>query len=108
MLWINSTWKPIFIFSLEKLKYHYSFGSKLILAGLIDQVFNNSYNILIGKFFPLNMLGYFERSKQLNEFPATAITSVIGKVSYPMLSEIQDDKIKIAKVYKKMLKLTFL
>ena len=107
LLWINSSWRPNLTFSNEKLKQHYRFGYKLLLAGLLEQVFNNIYNILIGKFFPVQTLGYYERAKQFNEYPSLAITSVVGKVSYPMLSKMQDDRTKLSFVYKKMIRLTF-
>ena len=107
LLWITSSWKPSLSFSRERLKYHYAFGYKLMLSGLLDQIFTNSYNILIGKYFPVQMLGYFERAKRFNDYPALTITGIIGKVSYPMLAALQDDTHKITVIYKKMLQLTF-
>ena len=35
-----SKWKPKFIFSIKKFKYHYLFGYKLMLSGLINVIFN--------------------------------------------------------------------
>ena len=107
LLWLTSTWKPNLHFSKEKFLFHYAFGYKLMLSGLLDQLFKNSYNILIGKFFPVQTLGYFERAKRFNDYPSQTITSIIGKVTYPMLSKLQDNTAKIAVVYKKMLRVTF-
>lgn len=107
LLWITSSWKPSFTFSTEKLKEHLNFGYKLTLSGLLDVSYKNVYNILIGKFFPINMLGYFERAKQLNDYPALTITGVVSKVSYPLLSNIQDDKERLSKVYKQLLRVSF-
>lgn len=107
LLWITSTWKPSLNFSIERLKYHYKFGYKLMLSGFLDQIFTNSYNILIGRFFPVQMLGYFERAKHLNDYPASTFTGIIGKVTYPMLAALQDDSAKITTTYKRMLKATF-
>ena len=42
---IFSDWKPKFIFSIRKFKYHYFFGYKLMVSGLLDVVFKNIYNI---------------------------------------------------------------
>ncbi len=36
LLWITGSWKPSLNFSKEKLKYHYNFGYKIMLSGLLD------------------------------------------------------------------------
>lgn len=107
ILWVNSKWKPSFIFSKEKMNYHYEFGYKLMLSGIIDTVFRNIYNVLIGKFFSVQTLGFYERAKSFNDYPVTILTSIISKVSYPLLSQIQDQKEKISEVYKQLLQFTF-
>ncbi|MFL9835661.1 lipopolysaccharide biosynthesis protein [Chryseobacterium terrae] len=106
-IWFFSNWKPGFIFSVEKMKYHFSFGYKLLLSSLINTVFNNVYNVVIGKFYSVQLLGYFERARTFNEYPATILTGVIEKVTYPLLSNIQDDKLRIAEIYKQLLQFSF-
>jgi len=107
LLWIQSNWKPSLIFSKEKLKQHYSFGYKLMLAGLLDRAFKNVYNVLIGKYFTPSSLGFFERANSLSSFPSMTASTVIGKVTYPMLAKIQDDKKKMSEIYQSLIKLTF-
>ena len=107
LLWITSTWRPSFGFSKEKLKYHYKFGYKLMLSGLLDTVFKNSYHVLIGKFFPVQILGYFERAQRFNEYPAMTITGIIEKVTYPMLAELQDNTPRLSLIYRRLLKISF-
>ena len=107
MLWSTSSWKPSFSYSKEKAKYHYGFGYKLMLSGLINTIFQNIYNIVIGKLYNPTMLGYFERSRTFNMYPVTVLTSVISKVTYPLLSNLQDDKVQVGIVYRKILRLAF-
>lgn len=107
LLWIFSNWKPEFIFSKSKFKFHYKFGYKLMLSSLLDTVFKNLYNILIGKFFSAQTLGYYERSKQFSEYPSSTLTGVLGRVTYPMLSEIQDDTTRLKIVYRKIIRISF-
>ena len=106
-LWISSNWRPSLHYSREKARYHYGFGYKLMLSGLIDTVFKNIYNILIGKFYSAQTLGYYERSKQFSEYPSSTLTGVIDKVTYPMLSQLQDDPIRLEAVYRKLIKVSF-
>ena len=107
LLWIFSDWHPSRIFSKEKMKVHFNFGYKLMLSGLLDTIFKNIYNIVIGKFFSVQALGFYDRSNTLAEYPVSTITGIINKVSYPLLATLQDDKIKISAVYKQLLQITF-
>ena len=52
-------------------------------------------------------LGYYERAKTFNTYPSSVLTNVIGKVTYPMLAKIQEDKKRVAKIYRDILQLTF-
>jgi O-antigen/teichoic acid export membrane protein len=107
VLWSLSEWQPTKTFSRKKMVFHYKFGYKLMIAGLLDIVFKNAYNVLIGKFYSVQSLGYYERANTLNEYPVSIITGIINKVTYPLLSKIQGDKEKISLVYKQMIQFTF-
>ena len=107
LLWSFSEWKPGLLISKEKLKFHYNFGYKLMLSGLLDQVFKNIYNVVIGKFFSAQSLGYYERAKTFNSYPSLMLTGIIGRVTYPMLANIQDDTVRVSRVYKNILQMTF-
>lgn len=107
MLWSFSKWKPTRTFSKEKMKYHYSFGYKLMLSSLIDTLFKNIYNILIGKYFSVKSLGFYERANTFNEYPVSILTNIISRVSYPLMAKMQMDKEKLAIVYKQILQFTF-
>ncbi|WP_343486619.1 lipopolysaccharide biosynthesis protein [Allomuricauda sp. d1] len=107
LLWGTGSWKPSLNFSKEKLKLHYNFGYKLMLAGLMDVIFKNSYNIIIGKFFPVQTLGYYERARRFSQYPSQTITDIVGKVTYPMLVQLQDDTPKLAIIYRSLLRVAF-
>ncbi|TVZ26049.1 O-antigen/teichoic acid export membrane protein [Gillisia sp. Hel_I_86] len=107
ILWIFSTWKPTLYFSKEKMKYHYGFGYKLMLSGLLNTVFDNIYNIVIGRYYTVQSVGYFERARTFNLYPVSTLTSIISRVTYPLLAKIQDEKERISKVYKQLLQFSF-
>ncbi len=107
LLWLSSKWQPLFLFSKEKMKIHFGFGYKLMLSSVFHNVFQNIYNIIIGKYYSPQALGYFERSKQFATYPSETLTGVINKVTYPLLSSIQDDKNKLEYLYKKLIRVSF-
>lgn len=107
VLWLRSDWKPTFAFSNESAKFHFGFGYKLMLSGLLNTVFQNIYNIIIGRFYSVRELGFFERSKAFNDYPVSVLTTVMTKVTYPLLASIQSEKERISQVYRKIMRLAF-
>lgn len=108
ILWIVSGWVPRNGFSYERFKGLFSFGYKLLLSGLLGTFFRNIYLLVIGKFFSANILGYYTRAQQFSDFPAVSLTSILEKVAFPTLSELQDDNEKLIFVYKKIIKMSSL
>ena len=104
-LWIHSKWKPLWVFSKEKFKHHFNFGYKLTLSGILDIIFNNAYHIIIGKFFPVAQLGFYQRANSLQMYPVGTISAIMSKVTYPLFAQIQDDNIRLKSVYKKILQM---
>lgn len=92
-------WYPKTFFSKESFNYLFGFGSKLLLSGLIDTIYNNVYQIIIGKLFSPGQLGLFTQSKNLTYMPAMTLTSIIQRVTYPMMSQIQNDKEALESAY---------
>ena len=106
LLWLWNKWKPLLIFSFISFKEMFSFGSKLLLSGLIDTIYNNVYYLIIGKIFSAKELGYYTRADQFNKLPSSNLSSIIQRVSYPVLSKIQDDIVDLKKAYQKLIKST--
>lgn len=105
--WIFISWRPSLIFDWNKFKYHFLFGYKLTLASLIDVIYNDAYRIIIGKFFSPSSVGYFHHAETMRLFPVQQISSVLGKVTYPLFSNIDNDKVLKA-AYRTTMKLVFL
>lgn len=106
-LWIASKWRPSFIFAKSKAKYHFSFGYKLLLSALLDTVFKNIYNFIIPKRYTLNSLGQYERANTLNGYPTNILTTIVSKVTYPLLSNIKDNDEEISNAYRQILRVSF-
>lgn len=106
LLWILSKWKPLRVFSYHSFKELFFFGSKLLFAGLLNVIYQNIYTIVIGKKFHSTDLGYYTRADQFAQFPSSNLTGIMQRVTFPILSEIQDDKERLAKAYRKFLRLS--
>ena len=108
-LWIVAKWKPSLIFNIAKFKYHFNFGYKLLLSGLLDTVFTNIYTLIIGKLFQPAQLGYYIRANSVVQLPIQNISDSLEKVTYPLFASIKDDDERLKKVYKQIMQMvTFL
>jgi O-antigen/teichoic acid export membrane protein len=106
VLWILLRWKPSKVFSISSFKQLFSYGSKLLLSGLLDTVYKNIYTIVIGKRFQASDLGYYTRADQFAQFPSSNITGIFQRVTFPMLSDIQDDDERLKSVYRQYLRIS--
>lgn len=100
-----SRWNPLFLFSFNSFKSLFSFGSKLLISSLMHAVYSNLYTIVIGKRFSAVELGYYTRAEQFAMFPSANLNAIISRVTYPILSSIQDDNVRLAIVYRKYIRL---
>jgi len=108
LLWAWTKWRPLLVFSKKSFKELFSFGSKLLISGLLDTAYRNIYYLIIGKYFSAVELGYYTRADQFKALPSQNLTGIIGRVSYPVLSSIQDDIPKLKTAYQKIIKSTML
>ncbi|MDR5590582.1 lipopolysaccharide biosynthesis protein [Christiangramia sp. SM2212] len=104
-IWIYSKWTPSFTFSLRKFKDHFNFGYKLTISSLLDRIFSNLYIIVIGKFFAPSQVGFYTRAETMKQLPVSNISMALNKVTYPLFSTIQDDNVRLKKVYKKLMRM---
>lgn len=103
--WFYSGWRPKKIFDKEKFRFHFDFGYKLALSGLIDTVFQNIYTIVIGKIYTATELGYYNKANSMQRLPVANISSALNKVTYPLFSKIQDDNVQLKYVYSQIMKM---
>lgn len=107
-LWIWAKWYPRIQFSVQSFKELFGFGWKLLVSGLIDTVWKEIYQVIIGKCYSAETLGQYTRAQQFGSIFSSNLTSIVQRVSYPVLSEIQDDKARLKAAYQKVIKVTML
>lgn len=106
MLWSISPWRPRGRWSKASFSYLWGYGSKLLASGLLDTIYSNIYPIIIGKFYSAADLGQYTRAKQYAHMPAGTLTGVLQQVTFPVLSQIQEDNARLGSSYRRMLRFT--
>lgn len=101
--WLYSGWMPDFKFDIQSFKYHFNFGYKMMLSAILNTLYNNLYIIIIAKYFSATQLGFYSRALSLRQLPISNLSAALNKVTYPMLSSINDNDIKLKSVYKRVM-----
>lgn len=106
LYWYIQHWFPGIKFSKTSFKELFAFGSKLLASGLLDTVYTNIYPIVIGKYFSAKDLGYYTRASGYAQLPSSTVTGILSSVSYPVLSQIQDDEERLRISYRRLLRVS--
>lgn len=106
LLWIYNKWIPNFRFSYQSFQELFGFGWKLMASGLLDTVWKQLYQVVVGKFYNPATLGQYTRANGFSELFSSNLTNVIQRVTYPVLSNIQDEKERMVVAYRKIIKIT--
>ena len=105
LAWTFVKWRPRLVFSWNSLKEMFPFGSKLLVSSLIDTIWGNMYNIVIGKVMNPAALGVYNRAESFATFPSSNIYGLVQGVSYPVLCSIQDDRQRLRETFRKFVRL---
>ena len=100
----HNKWIPLLTFNLNSFKRLFGFGWKMLVTGLLATLYQNVYNVIIGRVYSATQLGYYTKSIQFRNLAANSITSSVRKVSYPVLSNLQDDSNNFNAGFKKIIK----
>lgn len=104
LLWIYNKWSPKLEFSVESFRELFSYGGKLMMSGIIDSFFNELTTIFVGKIYTPATLGQYSRAKQFSGFFSSNLSSVIERVTYPVLSEMQNHEEQLIINYRRIIR----
>lgn len=100
ILWILAKWHPKLVFSWSSFRNLFSFGSKIMIAGLISTIYQHLSTVAIGKFYTPTDLGFYSRGQQFAMLPSVNLNTVIQRVTFPILSKIQNDNKRLIETYR--------
>lgn len=101
ILWFTVKWRPKLKFSFERIKTLFSFGWKLLCSSLIDTIYRNIYDLVIGKKYSSASLAYYNRGKQFPSVVIQNVDSSISSVMLPVLSKEQENREKVKRMVRR-------
>ena len=105
-LWIFNRWYPTLNFSGESLRYMWGFGWKLLLSGLLNNLWAELKKVVVSKFYSPAMLGQYSKAGEFAKIFSANFTAIIQRVTYPALSQVQNDKTRLVAAYRRVIKMT--
>lgn len=102
--WIFSGWKPgCKLVPIKEIKTFFAFGGSFTLVEFANTICKHLDNILIGKFWGMEILGQYNRAYALMLAPLNQIMGPIGAVIIPSFSRMHHKKEEFERLTKSLL-----
>ena len=95
LMWWGSKWRPRLMFSMERIRGMFRYGSRILLSDLVSNVYYQISNLFIGKFYTKADLGYYDRGNKIKEMPVTSTIMAVLNVTFSAFSRQKEDKEKL-------------
>ena len=106
ILWITVKWRPIKVFSFERLKDLFSFGWKMLAANLVATINGQIRQLIIGKMYSSKDLAFYNRGRQFPDLIVANINTSIDSVLFPALSNEQDNYARVRDMTRRSIKVS--
>lgn len=105
-LWLLNRWWPNFKFNMDSFRYMWGFGWKLLVSGLLNNIWDQLYQVVVGKFYNPSTLGQYTRAREYANIFSQNLTMIVQRVSFPVLADIQDDQERMVAAYRRIIKMS--
>lgn len=92
VLFFTVNWRPTLQFSIKRVGTLFRFGWKILFEGVSNTVVGQLQNMIIGKVYTSADLAFYTKGQQFPNLIVNNITTSIGSVLFPAISNEQDDR----------------
>lgn len=103
VLWLSSEWHPHIKFSRESFSRLFNFGRNLLVEGMLTVLYQNSYVLIIGRFFNAELTGLYFFAKKISNLISQQLAGAVQQASFPALSTLQDDNAALKYKYRQIM-----
>lgn len=104
ILWITVKWRPKKEFSFNKLKQLFSYGWKLLASALLETIYANTRQLIIGKMYTPSDLAFYNRGEQFPNLIIANVNTSIDSVLLPTMSQVQDNIYRLKAMTRRAIK----
>ena len=80
------------------------FSLKIMAANLITILNNNILTVLLGRLFNEREVGFYNQAAKWNQMGFSVIQGMIVSVAQPVMRQVEDDRERLLRVFRKMLR----
>ena len=102
VFWFYVKWRPKLVFSWQSFKELFGFGFYMFLTHLVNRFGQQFQGLLIGKVYNPSSMGYYSKAIGVERLASNSISQVMTQVTYPLYAEVQDDRIKMQNMVKRL------
>ncbi len=99
--WLFNDWRPRKIFRMASLREFFGYSSNLVLSGIINNVFNKIYPLIIGKYYGMTQTGYYTQADKYQDIASALVGNIFRTVAFPLFSKVQDDPERLHRICRK-------
>ncbi|MBQ7007192.1 MAG: lipopolysaccharide biosynthesis protein, partial [Oscillospiraceae bacterium] len=92
ILWATVKWRPKWCFSFARLRGLFSYGWKLLASSLIETVYQDARQLIIGKMYQPADLAFYNKGSQFPRLIVSNVNTSIDSVLFPVMSQAQEHK----------------
>lgn len=105
ILWKNIKWRPKLLFSFSRLKTLLKYGSKLLASYLLDTIYQELNQLIIGKKYSSSDLAFYNKGTNFPKVTTTSILASIDSTLLPVMSKEQDNIENIKNLTRKSIRI---
>lgn len=108
LLWWRCPWRPTFgrVAVWPVLRDMLPFSMKQMAVALFQQVNNNMFSMLLGRFYGMRVTGFYTQGSKWTVMGYTTLTGMINSVGQPVLRQTVDERARTVRVFRKLLRFT--
>ena len=106
MMWRYAPIRPSFHFSRSAIAAMIPFSMKQVIVSLFNHFNNNFFAALLGRFYGMKITGFYTQGSKWTTMGFSTISGMISNVGQPLIRQTLDDKERLIRVFRKLLRFT--
>lgn len=102
VFWFYVKWRPLWAFSWDSIKELFGFGLYIFLTNLTSRFTNRLSSLIIGRVYNPTTLGFYSKARNVEQLFSSSISQIMNQVTYPLYAEVQDDRVTMQKMIKRL------
>jgi teichuronic acid exporter len=108
MMVYSTRWIPRLRIKFDRLRSLFSYSGKLMVANVVDAVYNDLIGLMIGKVYSAEALGYYNNGKQFPNIISSTMSDAVSSIIIPIFSRRKDNLGEIKESTKQLNQMIYL